>query len=224
MRPPAIRPVFSILLRLATALDGRVTRAGVLASVKGRFSRNQEGFTTNVTAPSTRPHQRRNVVSAAILASLLTLVASHAEATVYGDLSVGLGGSPFLPQHTFPNPTKSESPVLGEVYGTKTLSYSTLAVASVEGDLRLGTLRASTVTDYVPTSLGGVYAPKGAAIAGITMSDSVTFSNVQPGQVAYLDSVVSGHFSQDPDILIDGSRLGDATATLTARATISSHV
>ena len=163
----------------------------------------------NATPPSRRTHPRMTVVSAAVLGSLLLLVASHAEAAVSGSLAVGQSGWP--PAAVWPDPSKSESGVFADPeYGTKTLT-NPLAVASIEGNTRAGSLRASAVSVYV-SEVPTYYSFSGKAVAEIGLVERLTFENVQPGQVGFIDSVVGGHFTQDPQALIDGFNPGIAKA------------
>ena len=163
----------------------------------------------NATAPSRRTHPRMKIVRAAISCSLLILVASHAEATVSGSLAVGQSGWP--PAAVWPDPSKSESGVFADPeYGTKTLT-NPLAVASIEGNTRAGSLRASAVSVYV-SEVPTYYSFSGKAVAEIGLVERLTFENVQPGQVGLIDSVVGGHFTQDPQALIDGFNPGIAKA------------
>jgi hypothetical protein len=176
----------------------------------------------NAIAPSKRTNQRMKVVSAAILASLLALVASHAEADVAGKLQLGLEGWPFS-GGGFPDPTKGETNPIGVEYGTKTMSeLPSVGTVSIEGNLRLGTLRASAIAAWLSNAPlpGG---SGGHVSSEISMSDTVTFNNVQPGQDALLDSVVGGHFTQDPQTLIDRSSPGIASATHTVLVTDLAH-
>ncbi len=126
------------------------------------------------------------------LVALTALAAAPAaQALVTAELAVS--------GRVFPNTGLGESSVLGTSSGSKSLAATGLptTVASVEGNISSGTLKANAQTDYFradfdPTGLSDSLT---AASARVTISDTVTFFNVPIGAVGYLDLQVNGSFS-----------------------------
>lgn len=129
------------------------------------------------------------ITSLAALAALTAAPAAHALVTA--ELSVS--------GRVFPNTSLGETSVLGQSLGTKSLAATGLptTVASVEGNVSSGTLKAKALTDYFRADFdpSGLSDSLTAASARVTISDTVTFSNVPIGAVAYLDLQVDGSFS-----------------------------
>jgi len=124
-----------------------------------------------------------------VLAALTA--APAAQALVTTELSVS--------GRVFPNTSLGESAILGQSFGTKSLVAAGLptTVASVEGNLSSGTLKAKALTDYFRADFDPTPASDflTAASARVTISDTVTFANVPIGAVGYLDLQVNGNFS-----------------------------